>query len=106
MSRICPITCVPFAMIYGKQWLASIWMGQEYEGTNDMKKIIAFGFGLMLIGLSSSVASSGHQANSEPVSQKKEYKYKCIRSGQIHTYTRPGNYKCPEHPNHNLIPAN
>ena len=54
-----------------------------------MKKIIAFGFGLMLIGLSSSVASSGNQANSEPVSQKKEYKYKCIRSGQIHTYPGP-----------------
>lgn len=36
----------------------------------------------------------------------REYKYRCVRSGKIHTYERPGNYKCPEHPNHNLIPVN
>lgn len=35
-----------------------------------------------------------------------EYKYKCTRSGQIHTYSKKGNYKCPEHPNHNLTPVN
>lgn len=35
----------------------------------------------------------------------KEYKYKCVRTGKIHTYERPGNYKCPEHPEHNLVPV-
>jgi|LakMenE18May11ns_1017448.scaffolds.fasta_scaffold9785344_1 hypothetical protein len=92
-------------MMNGKQMLTTVWVDHDFKGARDMKKIIAFGFGLLLIGLSNSFASSGHQANSEPVSQTKEYKYKCIRSGQIHTYTRPGNYKCPEHPNHNLIPT-
>jgi hypothetical protein len=92
-------------MMNGKQMLTTVWVDHDFKGARDMKKIIAFGFGLLLIGLSNSVASSGHQANFEPVSQTKEYKYKCIRSGQIHTYTRPGNYKCPEHPNHNHIPT-
>jgi hypothetical protein len=35
-----------------------------------------------------------------------EYKYKCVRNGKIHTYSRKGNYKCPDHSNHNLIPVN
>ncbi len=34
-----------------------------------------------------------------------EYKYKCVRSGKIHTYSKKGNYKCPEHSDHNLVPT-
>lgn len=36
----------------------------------------------------------------------KEYKYKCVRSSQIYTFSRQGTYRCPQHPEHNLILTN
>jgi hypothetical protein len=67
-----------------------------------MLLVMVMGFAALGAAALDSVIVRGNRAEA---AVEKEYKYKCVRSGKIHTYSRPGNYKCPEHPEHNLVPV-
>jgi len=51
------------------------------------------------------VAPTASAAELESVANNAERKYKCTKCGQIFTFERPGNHKCPTC-NKPLIPAN
>lgn len=68
-----------------------------------MKKTFALVFfALVTVAVSLSVSRA---SSNRDVYSAKEYKYKCPKDGQIFTYDKPGNYKCPTHKDKSLTPV-